>query len=174
MPKQFLVGLPDHDQRYKILSLVRMLLHKYFHKGLLYFSQILGTIPLTSTSPPLLQSLAERTHGLSGSDLKELCHDAAMKPVRELFQNLEAEFGPENVEAILELEEQDLGVRAWCNSLPTKCADTFTMQAFEPRPLTIGDFDLKEFDASLGSVNENEREFRMQVKTIQIIKLVVY
>ena len=33
-----------------------------------------------------IEFLAERTAGLSGSDLKELCREAAMKPVRELLK----------------------------------------------------------------------------------------
>ena len=33
-----------------------------------------------------IELLAERTAGLSGSDLKELCREAAMKPVREFLK----------------------------------------------------------------------------------------
>lgn len=34
-----------------------------------------------------LQALARRTDGLSGSDLRETCRNAAMQPVRELMRS---------------------------------------------------------------------------------------
>ena len=41
----------------------------------------------TPLSPELsLETLAIRTAGMSGSDLKELCRDAAMIPVREFLK----------------------------------------------------------------------------------------
>jgi len=63
MPKRFAVGLPDLQQRRKILDLM------------------LKETTLQPSFP--LDALAERTHGLSGSDLKELCRNAAMAPARE-------------------------------------------------------------------------------------------
>lgn len=38
-----------------------------------------------------LGKLAERTEGLSGSDLKELCRNAAMVPVREYMKKVEGD-----------------------------------------------------------------------------------
>jgi len=63
MPKRFAVGLPDADQRFKILTLM------------------LKDTPLEPDFPVRL--LAQRSVGMSGSDLRELCRNAAMLPVRE-------------------------------------------------------------------------------------------
>jgi len=63
MPKRFGIGLPNADQRLKILALM------------------LKDTPLEPSFS--LHMLAERSSGLSGSDLKELCRNAAMVPVRE-------------------------------------------------------------------------------------------
>lgn len=66
MPKRFSVGLPNHDQRLKILTLI---------------------LRDTKLEPGFqLSALAERTEGYSGSDLKELCRNAAMVPMRELMR----------------------------------------------------------------------------------------
>ncbi len=66
MPKRFAIRLPNYEQRLKILSLM------------------LGS---TSLSPDFsIEALARRTDGLSGSDLKETCRNAAMKPVREVMR----------------------------------------------------------------------------------------
>ncbi|KAI0236811.1 mitochondrial dynamin GTPase Msp1 [Massospora cicadina] len=63
MPKRFNVSPPNEDQRYQILKL--------FLKD----AQLEGDFDF--------KRLAEITSGLSGSDLKELCRDASMIPVRE-------------------------------------------------------------------------------------------
>ncbi|KAI9442940.1 AAA-domain-containing protein [Lactarius indigo] len=64
MPKRFPLLLPDAAQREKILRL------------------LLRDVPLSPRFP--MRILAEYSRGKSGSDLKELCRDAAMLPVREL------------------------------------------------------------------------------------------
>lgn len=46
---------------------------------------MLKDTPLAPDFP--LQMLAQITEGLSGSDLKELCRNAAMMPVREFVRN---------------------------------------------------------------------------------------
>ncbi|KAH7099553.1 AAA-domain-containing protein [Auriculariales sp. MPI-PUGE-AT-0066] len=66
MPKQYAVGKPNQEQRAKILTLML--------KG-------------TKLTPDFsIERLAARTQDLSGSDLKELCRNAAMAPVREYLQ----------------------------------------------------------------------------------------
>lgn len=67
MPKRFGIGLPNFEQRMKILKLM---------------------LKDTSLQEPFpMNVLAERSVGLSGSDLKELCRDAAMVPVREYVRS---------------------------------------------------------------------------------------
>ncbi len=64
MPKRFPIALPDEDQRYKILSL------------------LLKDTAVQEPRDALLRRLASACEGLSGSDMKELCRNAAMLPVR--------------------------------------------------------------------------------------------
>ncbi|KIK14103.1 hypothetical protein PISMIDRAFT_688202 [Pisolithus microcarpus 441] len=68
MPKRFAVGLPDTEQRFNILSLM-----------------LKGTKldPLFS-----MRALAAQTTGFSGSDLRELCRNAAMVPIRECMRKM--------------------------------------------------------------------------------------
>ncbi|GJE92609.1 ATP-binding protein [Phanerochaete sordida] len=71
MPKRFSIGLPSIEQRLKILSLI---------------------LRDTKLAPGFqLTALAERTQGYSGSDLKELCRNAAMIPMRELMRSAGAD-----------------------------------------------------------------------------------
>ncbi|EIW73450.1 hypothetical protein TREMEDRAFT_59618 [Tremella mesenterica DSM 1558] len=67
MPKRFPIRLPNFDQRVNILTL--MLAHTKLSSD---FS---------------IQALARRTDGLSGSDLRETCRNAAMVPVREVMRD---------------------------------------------------------------------------------------
>ncbi|KAJ3346901.1 hypothetical protein HDU83_002588 [Entophlyctis luteolus] len=69
MPKRFEVGLPNEEQRERILQI------------LLKKAQL-----APSFSVP---ALVARTAGMSGSDLKELCRNAAMVPVREAIRGME-------------------------------------------------------------------------------------
>ena len=71
MPKKFAVPLPGTEQRRRILELV------------------LGN---TKRDPDNfnLDYVAKVTAGMSGSDLKELCRDAAMAPVREYIRDRRA------------------------------------------------------------------------------------
>ncbi|KAG9103811.1 hypothetical protein FRC06_007788 [Ceratobasidium sp. 370] len=66
MPKRFAVRLPDLEQRTKILDLM---------------------LKSANLAPDFsIRELARRTDGLSGSDLKEACRNAAMVPVREYMK----------------------------------------------------------------------------------------
>ncbi|WWD18592.1 hypothetical protein CI109_103045 [Kwoniella shandongensis] len=78
MPKRFPIRLPNHEQRVKILTL--MLAH-------------------TKLAPDFsIAQLARRTDGLSGSDLRETCRNAAMMPVQELMRE-KGKSGKEGLEA---------------------------------------------------------------------------
>ena len=66
MPKRFAIRLPDAKQRKDILSLM------------------LKDMPLDRKFD--LDAVVRRTDGLSGSDLKEACRNAAMIPVREYIR----------------------------------------------------------------------------------------
>lgn len=67
MPKKFPVPLPGKDQRRRILQLI---------------------LQDSKTDPDNfdLDYVARITEGLSGSDIKEACRDAAMAPVREYMR----------------------------------------------------------------------------------------
>jgi SpoVK/Ycf46/Vps4 family AAA+-type ATPase len=68
MPKRFSVALPNAEQRFKILSLM---------------------LKDTKLDPSLTtEVLAVKTTDFSGSDLRELCRNAAMVPVRECMREM--------------------------------------------------------------------------------------
>ncbi|KAN0124155.1 AAA domain containing protein [Lactarius tabidus] len=101
MPKQFPLSLPDTAQREKILTL----------RVLNELPQMLKGVLLVPNFP--MRALAEYSRGKSGSDLKELCRNAAMLPVRELVRKAKGDVA-------LLARSQDEGL--------------------ELRPLTIEDF----------------------------------
>ena len=74
LPRSFEVGLPNKEQRAKILGVT--LQHEKLEKG--FF--------LNEMNAPIWQ-IAERTKGYSGSDLQELCKQAAYGPVRDLLRS---------------------------------------------------------------------------------------
>lgn len=67
MPKKFPVGLPDKNQRLRILQLIL----KDTKVDREHFN---------------VDYIARVTAGMSGSDIKEACRDAAMAPVREFIR----------------------------------------------------------------------------------------
>lgn len=71
MPKKFPVSLPDKSQRLRILQLIL----KDTKTDSSYFN---------------VDYLARITQGMSGSDIKEACRDAAMVPVREYIREHKA------------------------------------------------------------------------------------
>ena len=75
MPKKFDVPLPDVKQRRRILQLV------------------LGDTKRDEANFDL-EFIARTTEGMSGSDLKELCRDAAMMPMREFLRQNRASAAP--------------------------------------------------------------------------------
>ncbi|KAK7024398.1 mitochondrial dynamin GTPase Msp1 [Paramarasmius palmivorus] len=113
LPKRFAVSLPDHDQRVKILNLVGK--HTIFTFLVLPKFQMLKD---TSVSPDFqIEFLAQISEGLSSSDLKELCRNAAMIPVREYMRE---------------------------NLSNGKVLDQEQIEAFKPRPFVIQDFLTQE------------------------------
>lgn len=65
MPKRFSIGLPNNEQRQKILK------------------KLLSDVDVECE----IKELAEATEGMSGSDLKELCRNAAVNSTREYIRN---------------------------------------------------------------------------------------
>jgi len=83
-----------------------------------------------------IRALAEYSRGKSGSDLKELCRNAAMLPVRELVRKANGDF------ARLAQGQKEVRLRfIWPVHLVTR-----TTQGFDLRPLTIQDFIDSESD----------------------------
>ncbi|KAJ6264273.1 LOW QUALITY PROTEIN: hypothetical protein Dda_0417 [Drechslerella dactyloides] len=72
LPKRFAVSLPNTEQRTRILKI------------------ILKDTKLDGTGGFDLDELVKRTAGMSGSDMKEACRDAAMIPIREYIKDKKA------------------------------------------------------------------------------------
>ncbi|KAJ6624359.1 ATPase [Mycena sp. CBHHK59/15] len=101
MPKRYAVSLPNQAQRLNILSL------------------ILKDTPLAPAFS--MAALAELSSGQSGSDLREMCRNAAMVPVREYVR------GTKGDKELLELGQ---------------------LEGFHLRPLTLDDFFAQLSDAT--------------------------
>ncbi|KAA1472204.1 ATPase [Dentipellis sp. KUC8613] len=86
MPKRFPVHLPDMDQREKILSLMLK--------------------DMTLAPDFSIRQLAHLAEGLSGSDLKELCRSAAMKPVSEYVRQADGD-----VQVLMKSQEEGFKLR---------------------------------------------------------------
>lgn len=109
MPKRFQIKLPDQEQRAKILELM------------------LATTQLDDDFS--IDILARATEGLSGSDLKETCRNAAMVPVTEVMRE-KGRSGKAGLEAAR--------LEASRGAMPSGGhADD---QGFQVRPLRLSDF----------------------------------
>ncbi|KAJ2493355.1 mitochondrial dynamin GTPase Msp1 [Coemansia sp. RSA 2050] len=115
MPKRFYVGPPGPKQRYQILSI--MLKNAELEDG---FD---------------LDALVRSTSGMTGSDLKEMCRNAAIKPLREYIRT-------NPVELQRNKERGDDAV-ADTAQLATTEAETASAKL---RPLVLSDFELTSAD----------------------------
>ncbi|KAJ1894913.1 mitochondrial dynamin GTPase Msp1, partial [Kickxella alabastrina] len=107
MPKKFFIKPPGSDQRHQILSI--MLKNADMEDGW------------------TLDALVVATAGMSGSDLKEMCRNAAIKPLREYIRTnpVELQRYKEQQDSVEhELERQEL-------------RDSINL-----RPLNMGDFEI--------------------------------
>jgi len=124
MPKRFHVPLPDWQARVEILRI------------------------FLSPPPPGLDIslLAGQTRGLSGSDLKELCRNAVMKPVREFLRSQSSEFDNSlldpSSEAEMNEELADLSSR-----LRPVCIEDFDVNALNLNLERSRDFENGEWEA---------------------------
>ncbi|KAJ7648558.1 ATPase [Mycena rosella] len=102
MPKRYAVSLPNLEQRLNILSLI---------------------LQDTRLAPDFsLTALAELSSGQSGSDLREMCRNAAMVPVREFVRTTKGD------KSLLELGQ---------------------LEGFNLRPLTLDDFFAQDTTSAL-------------------------
>ncbi|KAJ3177621.1 hypothetical protein HDU87_004374 [Geranomyces variabilis] len=80
MPKRFEIRLPDADQRTRVLNLL---------------------LRQANLEPDFdVRELVVRTAGYSGSDLKELCRNAAMMPVREAIRQFDGKLHDVNIDDV--------------------------------------------------------------------------
>jgi SpoVK/Ycf46/Vps4 family AAA+-type ATPase len=108
LPKRYAVGLPNASQRQKIFEIL---------------------LKKASLAPDFsLNRLVAVTEGYSGSDIKEMCRNAAMIPLREY----------------LKVHGQDLENR-------------HVKADFELRPLTTNDF-LSDVDKEIKQIGEEEMD----------------
>ncbi|KAF4617726.1 hypothetical protein D9613_005830 [Agrocybe pediades] len=108
MPKRFAVDLPNLEQRTRILSLM---------------------LKDTKVAPDFdVKILAAQTEGLSGSDLRELCRNAAMVPVREFMRSTS-----DNHEALVKGQLEGFNLR------PLTVDDFFASDGSSPLPPSYAD-----------------------------------
>ncbi|ORY99399.1 P-loop containing nucleoside triphosphate hydrolase protein [Syncephalastrum racemosum] len=92
MPKRFAVRLPSEEQRRSILQL------------------LLKDIKLAPDFN--MSELVQRTAGCSGSDLKELCRNAAMIPIREYVRSVQREPTSDDASKdLLDIDTENINTR---------------------------------------------------------------
>lgn len=119
MPKRFPIELPSPAQRKRILTL------------------LLKDMPLAKDFD--INRIVEGTNGFSGSDLKEMCRNAAMVPVRESIRKIKQQELKRNAAKIGEKEEWGSGIEG----IDPK-------EKIQVRRLVEGDFFEKESGVTLG------------------------
>jgi SpoVK/Ycf46/Vps4 family AAA+-type ATPase len=90
---------------------------------------MLRDVPLAPGFP--MRFLAEYANGKSGSDLKEMCRNAAMLPVREFVRRANGDV------KLLARGQQEVRL---CFPRLVHSVTCCGIQGFDLRPLTIGDF----------------------------------
>lgn len=102
----------------------------------------------TKTAPDFkTEMLAQQTDGLSGSDLRELCRDAAMVPVREYMRS--------------SATNQDMMAKGQLEVRPSEVSHEstntkFEGQGFDIRPLRLEDFFAHDETSPLPPVTPEE------------------
>ncbi|KAL9541274.1 hypothetical protein MBANPS3_009210 [Mucor bainieri] len=120
MPKRFSVRLPSESQRKSILELVSVIM-KIQSAGT-NAKQLLRNIELASDFN--MTELVQRTAGLSGSDLKELCRNAAMIPIREFVRSVRpASTSDDASQDLIDLDTSKINTR------PLTVADFYSFEA---------------------------------------------
>ncbi|KAJ2081864.1 mitochondrial dynamin GTPase Msp1 [Coemansia sp. RSA 988] len=134
MPKRFFIKPPGDAQRRQILNimLARAELEDEFS----------------------MDRLVKSTHGMSGSDIKEMCRDAAIRPLREYIRTNPAE---------LQKHNDSLGTTHVNDSADADAEDDLQeKQGVKLRPLRLSDFEMpsKAHTLSLGQAyNLDDRLF---------------
>ncbi|KAJ1667977.1 mitochondrial dynamin GTPase Msp1 [Coemansia sp. RSA 1813] len=134
MPKRLYIKPPGADQRRQILQI--MLESVDLEQGFAF------------------EKLVASTNGMSGSDLKEMCRNAAIKPLREYIRTNPVELQRPNNDVLRQQNASDTGSSDACK-LPKDVA---------LRPLCLGDFEMlnKTHLRSLGQAyNLNDTLFSL-------------
>ncbi|CAO3636457.1 unnamed protein product [Cunninghamella echinulata] len=110
MPKRFSVRLPNEAQRRSILEL------------------LLKDITLASDFN--MTELVQRTAGCSGSDLKELCRNAAMIPIREYVRTVQPKNSDDASQDLINIDTKNIDMR------PLKVTDFYAFDEANEKSYT--------------------------------------
>lgn len=149
MPKRYAVHLPDAAQREKILKIM------------LKDSQL-------DPKKFKLADIVKRSNGLSGSDLKELCRNAAMIPVREYLRS------KEGIESLKQARSQNLSGGATPGkeageeggaATPSASAVLSGRKSLMTRPLRTDDFFRTDAEVHIPMGSYNSQAKKVQGDT---------